>query len=210
MAHFSPKFLSALTGGALSLALGLTGSTAHAAGIIKNPGDHPDYAVELEPHGILGWGGGYWGANSGFGLGMHAIIPFLKNGPIEKINNNMGIGFGLDWVHYSGGGCGYWGRGVRWAGCDMSANSFIFPAFVQWNFFFTDIISVYGEAGLFIAHQTVSWDGCTNVFGVECDQSHTSAYPWFTGGGRFLFGETVGLNVRLGYPMLTIGVSILL
>jgi hypothetical protein len=35
-------------------------------------------------------------------------------------------------------------------------------------------------------------------------------FPYFEAGGRFLFGDTVGLEVRLGYPMITIGVAILL
>jgi hypothetical protein len=33
---------------------------------------------------------------------------------------------------------------------------------------------------------------------------------YFEAGGRFLFGDTIGLTVRLGYPFLTVGMSILL
>lgn len=210
MRKFSSTLTSGLAAGAVALALTLTGGSAHAAGIIKNPGDHPDYSVELEPHGILAWSHRWWG-DTGLGLGMHAVIPFLDNGPISTINNNMGIGFGLDWAHYSASGCGFYNRFYyAYAGCDASGDSFMFPVFLQWNFFFTKVISVYGEAGLFIAHDTISLDPCVNAPGYSCSASDTNVYPWFTGGARFLFGDTVGLNVRIGYPMMTVGVSILL
>src|ERR1051326_4278835 len=98
------------------------------AGVLQNPGDHPKYAVELEPHGLLRWDNYYFG-DTGYGLGMHAVIPFLDNGPIDKINNNMGIGFGLDWVHYSTdywfGYCGAVGPGFAY-NCNLSANSLLF------------------------------------------------------------------------------------
>lgn len=208
MRKFSTTLTSGLVAAAVAIGLTLSAGSAHAAGIIKNPGDHPDYSVELEPHGILAWSHRWWG-DTGLGLGMHAVIPFLDNGPISTINNNMGIGFGLDWAHYSSSGCGWYGRGWNWAGCNAYGNSFMFPVYVQWNFFFTKVISVYGEAGLFIAHDTITFNGPCPI-GFDCSNSDTNVYPWFTGGGRFLFGDTVGLNVRIGYPMLSVGVSILL
>src|SRR5262249_49694311 len=88
--------------------------SAPASAQIKEPGAHNDYVVELEPHFILDWydygygpGGPYnfYGEGEAYGVGMRATIPFLKNGPIPKINNNMGIGFGLDWAH-NGNACG--------------------------------------------------------------------------------------------------------
>jgi hypothetical protein len=39
--------------------------------------------------------------------------------------------------------------------------------------------------------------------------SDFGAFPYFHGGGRFLFGDTIGLTVRIGYPYLTLGMSIL-
>jgi hypothetical protein len=84
--------LTTLAAGSVALLAALTAVDARAAGIIKNPGDHPKYAVELEPHGLLDWDN-YWWGGTGYGLGMHAVIPFLDNGPVSTINNNMGIGF---------------------------------------------------------------------------------------------------------------------
>ena len=219
MRRFTSHLCPALVGSALAALVALTASPSEAAGIIKNPGQHPDYSVELEPHGLLGWRNTYW-SGAGFGLGMHAVIPFLDNGPISKINNNMGIGFGLDWVHYSTdrwyGYCG----GVLGPGgiydCDISANALLFPVFVQWNFFFTEVVSVFGEAGFGIEHAWFDYDypaGFCPVRGgiafCNFSGSDTDVYPIFEGGGRFLFGDTVGLTVRVGYPLLTVGVSIL-
>jgi hypothetical protein len=221
MRRITSHLCPALVGTALAALVTLTASPSEAAGIIKNPGQHPNYSVELEPHGLIGWRNTYWGG-TGFGLGMHAVIPFLDNGPISKINNNMGIGFGMNWVHHSGpdywyGYCGF-GPGPNRFGCgDMAANSLMFPVFVQWNFFLTDIVSVFGEAGFGLEHTWWSADyppGTCNaaIFGPNCNYSVSDfgAFPYFHGGGRFLFGDTVGLLVRIGYPYLTLGVSILL
>jgi hypothetical protein len=149
---------------------------------------------------------------------MHAVIPFVDNGPVSTINNNMGIGFGLDWAHYSDNACGwaygYYGfrPGTVAAGyCDISSNALVFPVYVQWNFFFTKVVSVFGEAGLSIDHNWTSFappGGCP--VGYNCTTSHTGVAPWFEGGGRFLFGDSVGLAVRIGYPFFTVGMSILL
>ena len=145
---------------------------------------------------------------------MHAVIPFLDNGPVSTINNNMGIGFGLDWAHFSDNNCGYYYGGPgfnRFGYCNVSANSLLFPVYVQWNFFFTKVVSVFGEAGFGIYHDWASFPptaGCP--INSNCSSSYTGVSPYFEGGGRFLFGDSVGLLVRIGYPFLTVGVSILL
>src|SRR5262245_28619449 len=89
--------------------------------IIKRPGDHPTYGVELEPHLLAAFFYRY--AGDGFGLGGRATIPIVKNGFVSSINNSVGIGFGLDWIHW--GGCyRYWAG----PGFDCpSVNSFVFP-----------------------------------------------------------------------------------
>ena len=52
----------------------------------------------LEPHIVLAWNNPVPCSDTGFGAGFHAAIPFLDNGPVPTINNNMGIGFGIDYV----------------------------------------------------------------------------------------------------------------
>jgi hypothetical protein len=171
-------------------------SEASAANIIKRPGQHPQYDFELEPHGIWSWG---W-PGDGPGLGVRANIPLFHNGPISSINNNMAIGFGLDvawWEHDRGHR--WWRdrcRDVDWDGCD--GTTVWVPVVLQWNFYLTDIISVFGEPGL--AARFVSW---------EYDDDFDPVIPIFAGGARFQFGERVGLTVRLGYPYASVGANIL-
>jgi hypothetical protein len=184
---------------------------------IKQPGAHNKYVVELEPHFLLQWENRPI-HDDGFGLGLRATIPFLDNGPISSINNNMGIGFGLDWAHYSSSGCGYWwyGYGPRFNGYgwwnNCSANSFHFPVVVQWNFFLTPIVSVFGEAGFGVHHWSVNFDNCAAAPGYSCDYSDTEVEFLFWGGGRFQFGEhsPVSAIVRLGYPYISAGIGIMI
>jgi len=201
------------TATALAALVTFATTAARAEGIIKNPGDHPKYAVELEPHGLLEWDGYYWGG-TGYGLGLHAMIPFVDNGPVSTINNNMGIGFGLDWGHFSEDNCGVFfnGRGAIVNGvCNGTENMLLFPVYVQWNFFLTKVVSVFGEAGFGIEHAWWNWDanvGCPA--GYYCGANHTGAFPYFEGGGRFIFGDTAGILVRIGYPYFTVGADFLL
>src|SRR5580658_9959720 len=69
---------------------------------IRQPGDHPNYYVEIEPHLDFAWFdyAGYGINDVGIGLGIRATIPFLKNGFIPTINNTAGIGFGFDYMYF--------------------------------------------------------------------------------------------------------------
>lgn len=191
---------------------------------IKEPGAHNDYVVELEPHFILDWydygydGYGFYGQGEAWGVGMRATIPFLKNGPISKINNNMGIGFGLDWAH-NGDACSgyyYYGRNRFYYPGGCSFDVFHIPVVVQWNFFLTPIISVFGEVGIGIRrfHGTINDPACNPyVYGYDyCDYTHTTAEFLFWGGGRFQFGKgsIVSAIVRIGYPYLSAGIGIMI
>jgi hypothetical protein len=182
---------------------------------IKQPGAHPHYGFELEPHLTFQWdhGPAYYGSE-GVGLGLRAAIPLFHNGPIPKINNNMAISFGLDWVHfgydrgaacrrYRGGFCDDW---------DFTANAFWFPVTLQWNFFVHKSISVFGEVGLAFVHTRYSWaEPCGSPNGL-CEVSDSSTrFPYFVfyPGARFMLSDTIGITVRVGYPHLTAGVSFL-
>lgn len=170
---------------------------ADAANIIKRPGQHAQYDFELEPHGIWSWA---WPGH-GPGLGVRANIPLFHNGPIDTINNNMAIGFGLDvawWTHGSrtrrfGDRC--WDD---WGTDRCDGTTIWIPVVLQWNFYLTEIISVFGEPGA--AMRYVSW---------EYDDDFHPFVPVFAGGARFQFGERVGLTVRLGYPYSSVGANIL-
>ena len=161
---------------------------ARAENLIKRPGAHNHYSVEVEPQFAVSWAGHshrYYDDRyyySGFGPGVRFSIPFMHNGPISNLNNNIGINFGLNTFFYSGN---------RY---DRTPIVWTVPVAFQWNFYFTDIISVLGEVGL--------------TSNLVTGRDYTGFYvdPLFQGGGRFQFGK-VGVIVRIGYPMMTVGAN---
>jgi hypothetical protein len=88
--------------------------------IIKLPGAHPDYIFEAEPHVFA----------APFdalepGIGFRGTFKIVDNGFIPRINNSVGLGFGLDW----------------------SKDHFRIPVVMQWNFWLSRNWSVFGEPG---------------------------------------------------------------
>ena len=179
------------------------GTSAFADDTIKSHGDHPDYVVEIEPHGLVGFGFRYGGA--GIGVGARFSINIVKNGFIPSINNNVAISFGADFMHY--GGCyGGFSDGI---GC--SANYLFFPVALQWNFYVAEHWSVFGEPGIvpfYGFYDDFCGNGINQVRG--CDNpSHFSVAPALYVGGRYHFNEHTALTMRIGYPDFSIGVSFL-
>jgi hypothetical protein len=188
-----------------------------AAAQIKQPGAHPDYSVELEPHLTVAWDRGPRHFNDeGVGVGFRASIPLFHNGPITSINNSMAITFGLDWVHFAydrDRAC----RELRGVYCDehdFTANAFWLPVALQWNFFVHRRISVFGELGVALVHERWSWARpCPGAPGPICDYDDSDtdfAELVFSPGARFMLSDHVGFTVRIGYPHLTLGASFLL
>jgi hypothetical protein len=194
------------------LAIGslLVAGPLKAESIIKRPGDHQSYAFELDPHLLAQYSRLPYGGE-GFGLGLRFSIPFVHNGPVPKINNNIGISFGMDFATFGDDGrChGYGNPDFFTDHC--GATTLWFPVTGQWNFFLTPVISVFGEFGLAARYSRWWYEGpCNN--GGDCSYSaHQTDFfePVFWGGGRFLFGKTAGLTVRLGWPYISVGASIL-
>lgn len=177
---------------------------------IKSPGAHPRYSLEVEPH--LLWhhaGSGWYGDDDGWGPGVRLSIPIVESGPIKTINNSMAIGFGFDWAHFSG----YCGRHAWLQNSDYwnekcSANEIWLPVVLQWNFYLTEIISVFGEPGLAIVHRR--WQGYhRGEFGRETFTDTEFKPLVMFGGGRFQFTDLVGLTVRLGWPYISVGANFL-
>jgi hypothetical protein len=208
--HRKPALVGPLALCAFAASVTLANS-ARAVSVIKRPGLHPNYSVEIEPHLLVQWAQSPWG-EEGFGPGVRFNIPIVDSGPIDTINNNMAIGFGLDWAIYDDV-CGwYW----HWydrnvppspAGYDCSAYALSFPVVLQWNFFLTDKISVFGEPGLTIQHFWWDTDYCDDAW---CHDSDTDIDIAFWGGGRFQVSDTVGIIARLGTPYISVGVGFLL
>lgn len=186
-----------------------TASVARAESTIRHPGDRTDYVFEAEPHLLLGYVGmpGLDNSSTGLGLGFRGTVQILENGFIKSINNSVGIGFGVDWLHYSHsdwgrGYCTRWEPGAPGSGTRICAetssqhhNYWMFPLVLQWNFWLSDKFSVFGEPGVAIYHN--GQNAGLNPFVI-----------W--GGGRFQITENITLTARIGIPSLSFGVSFLL
>jgi hypothetical protein len=183
----------------VATALVALSSPADAQVVIKQPNAHPDYAVELEPHGTFvffhryyGYGGrGYRRGGAGFyafsdpelGAGFRATIPVVDPGFIPTLNNTVGITFGIDVTN-----CQFCARGYGF--------SIYTPVGLQWNFFITQKFSAFADLGFILA---------TEGF-------YHSVYGDFMGmlGGRYHFSDAVAFTFRIGYPFINVGVSFFL
>lgn len=187
---------------ALSASLGALCVTnrAHADTlIIRHPGDHSRYFFEAEPHALLGLiDPPGFGSGTGLGLGFRGTFVLVDNGFVPSINNSIGLGVGLDWVHYGGDKRCVNSNGPSMA-CvtteSLSVNTFWLPVVMQWNFFLSRQWSVFGEPGLAFRYQ--SWSG----------DHDTRVDPVFYAGGRWHFSDSATLTLRLGYPTFSVGVS---
>jgi hypothetical protein len=192
---------------------------AHAQMTIRQPGRHPTYDVDLEPHVALSLldPPGPW-ANGGWGGGFYATVPLTDNGFVKTINNSVGLRFGADILWHSNpaiygdpwysGYCRQWRPAPNGTRVCVDTGAYdeggpttylLFPVAMQWNFWLSDRWSVFGEPGLAI--YTHPWGPhWGDRFGV---------LPNFQAGGRVMLGERTALTMRLGYPTLSLGLSFL-
>jgi len=150
--------------------------------IIKQPGNHPHYTFEAEPHLLVGlWGVPGPGNDAGVGAGFRGSVVIVDNGFVRTINNSVAISFGLDWINYDN-------------------DDFVWlPVAMQWNFWLSEHWSVFGEPGLALRFNDDRFDDDTDLDFV------------FYAGGRYHFSDTVSLTMRLGWPSaFSIGVSFFL
>ena len=177
---------------------------AHAQSTVRAPGQRPAYSVELEPHVLLTpFEAPDNPSSEGYGVGVRGTVELAPEGFIPKLNDSVGIGFGLDWIRYDGqGGRGYCLRfeytpqGVPVC-VETSAHSSSYmyiPVVMQWNFWLHRQWSAFGEPGLAVFHRSGGDFGAVPVFNV---------------GGRFHFNDSLALTLRLGYPSFSLGVSFL-
>jgi len=129
----------------------------------------------------------------------------VEHGFVPSINNNVAIGFGVDYLHYNG--CNFRQNGVDY-GC--GAGFLTFPVVMQWNFFLTEHWSVFGEPGLFLYHGFFDTNYCDAKF-KNCVYANTNGVDFaFYAGGRYHFNDKISLTMRIGYPTFSFGVSFFL
>jgi hypothetical protein len=169
--------------------------------IIRSPGDHSRYRFEAEPHLLLGLiNPPGVGSGTGLGVGFRGTIVLVDNGFVPTINNSVGIGFGLDWLHYGHGRSHCIVDNGPTMGCygqdnSESVNNIWLPVVMQWNFFLSRHWSVFGEPGVALRYQSLTGD---HAFFVD---------PQCFVGGRWHFSDEMTLTLRLGYPSFSAGVS---
>jgi len=199
----------------VSLAALLLVRPAAAQSTIQKYGARPSYGVELEPHLAIGWidPPGY-GTGEGIGLGARGTFEIVGHGFIPSINNSVGIGVGLDWIHYSGDGTGPRGRCVRYVAAPAGTNVCVqvagsgndetdylwIPVVMQWNFWLHRRWSVFGEIGAALRFDDMH------------DLELSPVISW--AGGRYHFTDSTTLTLRLGLPFvltpyISLGVSFL-
>jgi hypothetical protein len=162
--------------------------------IIKSPGDHSRYRFEPEPHILLGlFDPPGMASGSGFGAGFRGTVVLVNNGFVKTINNSIGLGFGIDWVHY-GHGESHCQNGVCYSE-KQAVNNLWFPVVMQWNFFLSRQWSVFGEPGLAVRYSGFQGGHDWNP------------EPVFYVGGRWHFSDAMTLTMRLGYPTFSVGLS---
>jgi len=181
---------------------------AHAQSLIKRPGVRPQYTFELEPHVVMSpFSAPDDITDDALGLGVRGTIEVLPDGFLPKVNDSVGIGFGLDWLRYQRpryrGVCERFVPGAGGLPVCVATDSghgidyVLVPVVMQWNFWLHPRWSVFGEPGLALYHR-----GDGGGFGVS---------PLiFAAGGRFHFTDHVSLTLRLGYPTVSLGVSFLM
>lgn len=164
----------------------LTPRAAQAENVIKRPGAHPDYRVELEPHATFGFWKSPFGKPKGekgvgaeIGGGFRATIEVADPAFIPRLNNTVGITFGGDFTGCVAKGCG-------------DAFRARLPVGLQWNFWITPEFSAFADLGFML-----------RIGG-------SGVYPdFFTMGGvRYLFADRIAFTARIGYPFVTAGISI--
>jgi hypothetical protein len=170
---------------------------------LKQPGDHPRYTFEAEPHlllGVLNPPGP--GQDFGFGAGFRGTLTLVRNGFIKSINNSIGIGFGFDWLYYNRGSYICTEPSANTPNGQLclahkydTANYFDFPVVMQWNFWLTRHWSVFGEPG-----------GEFRLVSPGKDRFDPLVFV----GGRYQLSDTVSLTLRVGYPSFSAGASFFL
>ena len=178
---------------------------------IGNPGNHIKYSAEIEPHLVLQWSDEPTWNDEGVGLGLRASIPLMQNGPVTTINNSLAVGFGLDWAHFDDN-C--FGPGNNNLARDCAANDFWIPVVVQWNFFFSDVVSAFPELGIGIQHTEFDGTWCVrngnNGFCENGGGSDTDVELVLWLGVRFHLSNAFAITLRLGTPSLLLGASFFL
>lgn len=179
---------------------------AEAQVSVRRTFPQPSYALEVEPHLVLGPASPPGpGTGSGGGAGVRGTLPVWNDGLFEGVRDSVAVGLGLDLVRYRGLGGVAFGRCVETrpgpAGTTICTRvdtpggpaSYAFlPVVLQWNVWLTPELSLMAEPGLVI----------------YLADGGAGAGPSIHVGGRYRITDAVCLTLRVGWPTITAGASI--
>lgn len=178
--------------------------------IVRDAHDPIGYSTEIEPHVVVGSAPPGSGVGSGGGIGIRASVLLAPGGFIDGINDSVAIGFGADYGRYSAayaiGGyrdqCRHFEPGPAGTSVCTDVTSYggtynylFLPVVMQWNFWFTDRWSAFGEPGI-------------NLYYLGNHGLGAGAALYL--GGRFRLSDRITITARLGYPTLGVGVSFMM
>ena len=187
-------------------AFALTSEHAFAQSTIRAHGARPSYGVELEPH-LLGtpFSPPGVGSGEGLGIGVRGTFEILSQGFLSRVNDSVGVGVGLDWIHYDDSEAEGGGECLR---TEQAPNGIPvcvevagdtdylwIPVVMQWNFWLHKKWSVFGEPGIALRLD-------------DMDEFNVSPLVLFVG-GRYHVSDQFTLTLRLGYPAFSFGGSFL-
>jgi len=165
------------------------------------------YNLEIEPHLVAGLADPPGrGVGQGAGAGMRGSLVVSHLGFMRNGKDSVAVGFGVDFLHYSGDRNSLLGSCIRRepgpGGLSVctevdvpgAPRNYVFiPVVMQWSVWATPQFSAFAEPGL--AAFFASHGGGAGVA------------PHLALGGRFRPSEAVTLVLRIGWPTTTLGAS---
>lgn len=155
---------------------------------------HPNYAAEIDAHGSIAAFDKYF---VGLGGGVRVTWPIWEHAPFARIDDTLGFGIGLDVIRYGA----YHPQGNQ-RGPVVGTVAYYVPLTAQWNVWLGSRASLFVEPTLLYRFATYT-DSC---LGNTCAKQNTWT-PTGSVGIRFRIVDHASFNVRVGWPMVSLGGS---
>lgn len=158
---------------------------------------HPRYAAEIELHATIAAFDRFF---VGMGGGARVTIPVWDHTPFKGIDDDLGVGIGLDVIRYAA----Y--KPADPAEPTLRVAAYYVPIYLQWNVWLGARASMFLEPTL--VWRTADYiDSCTTVPSNKPCAKESRFLPTGALGLRFRIADHVSGTLRVGWPMASIGAS---